>query len=198
MCVTCSAGDVGRCAFICEAGIVVTVRQRSSTLWRRFPAVAERDMSMKVDWTWTPISWPLLSADFTSMGFCHVGTSEGASLRNHLQDCRRSPYEISGSCDKGGCQSIEARSGDILRRTDVYLEMDCSRFEQLQPRGTRGLVYLIFVLHLLMVTCTSKQNVIGHICIFSAYLITRTHIIESLCVNFFSRFRPMLVVFTHL
>jgi hypothetical protein len=36
----------------CEAEVVVSARRSSSALWGRCPAVVERDISRKVDWTW--------------------------------------------------------------------------------------------------------------------------------------------------
>lgn len=47
----CSIGTTGSSACSCEAGVVVSTWRTSSALWLRHPAVTERDISRKMDWT---------------------------------------------------------------------------------------------------------------------------------------------------
>jgi hypothetical protein len=70
------------------------------------PAVVERNISRKVDWTWRADFMATPVAGSNSDGFFPVGTPEGASLRSPSQDYRRSR----GSCDNGRCQHVTASS----------------------------------------------------------------------------------------
>jgi hypothetical protein len=83
---------------------------RAPAHYGKSPAVVERDISSKVDWTWRADCMASSVAGSNSDDFFPVGTPEGASLRSPSQDYRRSRGKTSSSCDNGRCQHIKACS----------------------------------------------------------------------------------------
>jgi hypothetical protein len=121
-------GLLKRCASSCEADVVVSERQSFSAMCGRCPAVVERDISRKVDWTWR-VDCMASSVAGSNCNECFFFlASEGALLRSHSQEYRRSRGETSSSYDKFRCQHIRENA---VRRTAVCLEMDECRVEQL-------------------------------------------------------------------
>ena len=69
-----------------------------SALLEWCPAVAERYISRKMDWTQTADCMASVDGS-NACDFCHVKALEGARTPSP-QDCRESCGKISGSCDK--------------------------------------------------------------------------------------------------
>jgi hypothetical protein len=160
---------------------VVSAWRTSSALWR-FPAMVERDISRKLDWTSAVSS----VAGSDSDGFFSVGKTEVARLCCP-QKCRRSRSKTSSSCDNAWCELVKSRSTECRAAPSRLPWNWCS------PPGTPTVTTMRpWFDHL--IACANwrwrvswKVNVTGHTLhsIFTFFL-ARNRTIWCLCANFLS------------
>jgi hypothetical protein len=96
----------------------------------RCPAVVERDISRKVDWTWRPISSPSRSSDPTPMGFLLWGRQKGHDYAVPPRTVEKSRSKTTPVTTVDTIMLRCARENAVLR-TSVCLAVDGGCFQHL-------------------------------------------------------------------